>query len=316
MILTCGPALAIGRTVGWRLSKAILYTGTTAQAFAICLLWGGVLALLIRLTIDWLNPGTIVRVIGFGAAAYVSIPNYGLFAEASIPRNAYRRHRLVTNLPIVIFILGSFALVYVPIAFLGILVLPVLIMLGALAWKIVDGGWKAHLIGRSAALAAFVLSRRKASQTHNATRASFPLGEYKLDALMEGLVGFAEFSEAEYTLMGREFKGERNYNGPPVEFLGRSWKLQLGTVHGKIYKIAPYIEGLDSHEAGRIGVEVLCYCREKLGEPSEQKTGLPWGTEWFFWHTIDGNVILQTVEVGASFSVNLFVTSRSVANFK
>jgi len=110
--------------------------------------------------------------------------------------------------------------------------------------------------------------------------------------------------------MGRRFVGDRNYNAPAVMFLGRQWKLQLGTVHGKIYKIAPYILVKEKKEANVVAMDTLRFCTEKLGKPSEQKTGL------FVWDTTDGNVVLQTAETAEGPAVNLFLTSKSVRKFK
>ncbi len=141
-------------------------------------------------------------------------------------------------------------------------------------------------------------------------RPSFPVGQYKLDASVEGMTGLIEFSTAEYAIMGRQFEDERNYNAPAVMFLGRQWKLQLGTVHGKIYKIAPYILLKEKKEANVVAMDTLRFCTEKLGKPSEQKTGL------FVWDTSDGNVVLQTAETAEGLAVNLFLTSRSVRKFK
>jgi hypothetical protein len=148
------------------------------------------------------------------------------------------------------------------------------------------------------------------------THTSFPIGEYKLGASTDGLTGLTEFAESEYALMGREFEGEKNYNAPTVEFLGNSWKLMLGTVYGRIYKIAPYLEDLNIEEANCIGTETFHYCWEKLGEPSKYHDGFPLGTGFFIWQTTDGNVILQTVEAAGSYSINLFITSKLVGNFE
>lgn len=161
------------------------------------------------------------------------------------------------------------------------------------------------------ALVSLVSGRQVAAQTGSTpARSSFPIGQYKLDTSVDGLTGLTEFSTAEYAIMGRQFEGEKNYNGPPVMFLGRQWNLQLGTVHGKIYKIAPYLELKDKKEANVVAMEALRYCTDKLGKPSEQKTGL------FIWNTSDGNVVLQTAETAEGLAVNLFITSRSVRNFK
>jgi|ERR1035438_1344218 hypothetical protein len=110
--------------------------------------------------------------------------------------------------------------------------------------------------------------------------------------------------------MGRQFEAETDYNAPPVTFLGRQWNLMLGTVHSKIYKIAPYLEVKTKPEANPIAMETLRYCMEQLGKPSSQKTGL------FIWDTIDGNVVFQTGECADGFAINLFITSRGAATFK
>ncbi len=117
------------------------------------------------------------------------------------------------------------------------------------------------------------------------------------------LSGLIEFTRDEYAAIGRSFEGQRNYNAPPVTFLGHPWNLMLGTVHGKIYKIAPNLELRSKQEADTIAIHTLRYCTEELGKPSQQKRG------FFIWDTSDGNVILQTAEVGDEFAINLFLTS-------
>jgi len=149
------------------------------------------------------------------------------------------------------------------------------------------------------------------SQTRNSSKhPSLAVGQYRLDTSIEGVTGLTEFSAAEYAIVEREFKGEKDYNAPPVMFLGREWKLQVGTVHGKTYKIAPYLLLGDKAEANAAAMDTLRYCTEKLGKPSEQETGL------FIWDTSDGNVILQTGETAEGFSVSLFLTSGSVRRFE
>lgn len=161
------------------------------------------------------------------------------------------------------------------------------------------------------ALVFLAFSKQATPQTgQSRTRQSFQVGQYKLDATVEGVNGLTEFSASEYAAMGRQFEGEKNFNAPPVTFLGRQWKLQLGTVHGKIYKIAPYLLVRDKKEANSVATDALRYCTEKLGKPSEEKTGL------FVWDTSDGNVILQTADTVEGFDINLYITSKAVRSFK
>jgi hypothetical protein len=304
------PALGIGRQLGWRLSRSFLYAAPLALTVAACLVWGTGLAYLLRLMIGWLKPFILVELIGFGAGAYLSIPNYELFVETSMPRNLHRRHSLVSNLSLGTFILASFAFAYRLDIFLTLLLLTLLAILGALVWKLAVYAWKFKkaLAGRNQIL----------NQHHKPARVDFPIGRCKLDAAADVLTGLTEFSQAQYALMGRVFEGEQNYNGPPVEFLVCSWKLMLGTVYGRIYKIAIYLEELTREEASRIAMDTFHYCYEKLGEPSEQKIGqgFPWGTGFFVWNAMDGNAILQTVEVDASFAINFAITSSSTKDFK
>ena len=77
--------------------------------------------------------------------------------------------------------------------------------------------------------------KERAFQDEAPMHSSFPIGEYRIDAPVEGMVGLREFLASEYAVIGRQFEGEKNYCGPPFEFLGRQWDLMLGTVNGRIY---------------------------------------------------------------------------------
>lgn len=139
---------------------------------------------------------------------------------------------------------------------------------------------------------------------------SFPVGTYKLDAPIDGVSGLVEFSFDEYRVFGRVFEGEKDFHAPEVSFLDRPWKLMLGTVDGKIFKIAPYLEFVSKQEANPVAMATLQYCTQMLGKPSRPQVGL------FCWDTSDGNTILQTAETGEGLSINLFLTSRAVREFK
>jgi hypothetical protein len=141
------------------------------------------------------------------------------------------------------------------------------------------------------------------------TRASFGIGEYRLDDSVGRFADLVEFSPAEYAAMGRQFEGEKIYNAPPTSFLGRSWNVNLQSVNGRICKIAPYLVLPNKERANPIAMDALQYCREQLGQPVEQKTGL------FIWDTTNGNVILQTGETADGLVVSLFLTSHSIRNF-
>lgn len=141
-------------------------------------------------------------------------------------------------------------------------------------------------------------------------RPSFSVGGYTLDMVLIDGYPFCELSPAEYETIGRQFVGERIYNAPEIEFVGKRWNITLGTVHGRLYKIASFLELEDKNEANEASSGALTFCNEHLGKPTEQRTGL------FVWDTTDGNVILQTAEAKDWFAVNLFLTSRSVRAFQ
>lgn len=141
------------------------------------------------------------------------------------------------------------------------------------------------------------------------SRPAFAIGTYSLNQTVPS-AGLREFSEAEYTTMGRQFKGEQNFNAPTVQFLGYSWKLQLGTVASRVYKIASYLSFPSKQAANPAAMAALQYCTEQLGKPTSQETGL------FIWDTTDGNVILSTADTAEGLNINLFLTSNAVKHFE
>jgi hypothetical protein len=139
---------------------------------------------------------------------------------------------------------------------------------------------------------------------------SFPVGPYKLDMPIKGIKGLKEISTSEYDIFQRKFEDEKIYKAPNINFLGLSWDMMLGVVKGGIYKISPGYTTKDKNQADEAAMKALIYCKSKLGEPSEQQTGL------FIWDTKDGNVILQTAATSEGFAVFLFSTSQTVKEFR
>jgi hypothetical protein len=78
---------------------------------------------------------------------------------------------------------------------------------------------------------------------------SFTVGDYSLNMMLVETPALLEFSAAEYQTMGRQFVGERIYHAPDIEFIGKRWKLNLGAVNGKLYKIAPFLELRNKNDA-------------------------------------------------------------------
>ena len=102
-----------GRRLGWTLSKTMLYTIPIGGSVVLCIVWGVAIAAAIRGLINWQQPGTVLRWwMGYALGGYVSIPNFGLINEGSIPPHAQTRHALISNLPSLVYIACSVALAF------------------------------------------------------------------------------------------------------------------------------------------------------------------------------------------------------------
>lgn len=103
----------LGRRLGWVLSKRFLYFATPFPVIVASIIWGSLVALLMHGLIVWLHPHWILKwIFGFAQGAYVSIPNFGLLAESTIPEHAMLRHEFISNVPLLIFIIASVVFAY------------------------------------------------------------------------------------------------------------------------------------------------------------------------------------------------------------
>lgn len=159
-------------------------------------------------------------------------------------------------------------------------------------------------------VATFFYRRKISLGTKYGTISSVPVGIYKLNGSIKDVNGLIEFSPVEYRTMGRQFGDEKNYNAPPVLFLGRSWKVLLQTVHSQICKIALHIEPESTSNANAIAMQTFQYCTELLGKPTKQITGL------FVWDATDGNAVLQIAETAEGHTIGFFLTSSAIRDFK
>lgn len=147
---------------------------------------------------------------------------------------------------------------------------------------------------------------RKSVMTRSA---SLPISTYRLDMSIDGLKDLAEFSDAEYLIYGRNFDGEKNFHAPGIDLVNRHWKLALGTVWGKVYKIALDFESESKNTVIDVSTDLMKYCQQKLGKPSEQQETV------YVWDAPDGNVVMQFGKAGTTYMINLVETSRSVRGF-
>src|SRR5439155_2930994 len=91
-----------GRNLGWWLSKAVLYQSPLPLTLVFCLGWGALIGFALHGLFREFNLGTIAKIFAYGAGAYVSIPNFRLFA--SIPSVAQGRHLLIQYVPFAAFV--------------------------------------------------------------------------------------------------------------------------------------------------------------------------------------------------------------------
>ena len=110
--LLCLLGLTLGRKLGWVLCRSLLYQSGWAVVVFVCLVWGIGLAYGFHLLIMTFHPGLLLKIFGYGAAMYVSIPNYGLLNEASIPADQLPRHTFIKIVPSVLFIAASILYAY------------------------------------------------------------------------------------------------------------------------------------------------------------------------------------------------------------
>jgi len=101
--------MVVGRQFGWGLSKRFLYTAPIVLSFIGTVVWGIVVGWSMSGLIGWLHPNIVFRwVLGFGLAAYVAVPNYGLFQETTIPEWEQMRHAMISWFPLIAYLVTEF----------------------------------------------------------------------------------------------------------------------------------------------------------------------------------------------------------------
>lgn len=92
------------RKLGWTLSRSIFYVVPWAICTPLLLIWGLGIAYGFRHFVLLTHPGWILKIIGYGAAMYVSTPNYGMTLGNPVSESAQLRHNIVFVLPCLVFV--------------------------------------------------------------------------------------------------------------------------------------------------------------------------------------------------------------------
>jgi hypothetical protein len=99
------------RRLGWAISKRFLYPAPVFIAVLNCVTWGWLIASGVHGLIKFLQPSVAIKIIfGWGAGAYIAIPDFGLFAEQSLSAEARRRRVLIEVLSLISYIASSILL--------------------------------------------------------------------------------------------------------------------------------------------------------------------------------------------------------------
>jgi hypothetical protein len=135
------------------------------------------------------------------------------------------------------------------------------------------------------------------------------IGRYCLDMNIDGLEGLYPLSSEELVALDSaiSFEGEQILHAPGEPFMGIEWDTILGTVNGQIYKIAIQWSGARS-EAGRLYRQFVIECTRRYGNGKSHTVTS--------WDASNGNLVLHSVNMGGEASVNFFVTSHRIRNFK
>jgi hypothetical protein len=103
--------MVIGRKLGWWLSKLIFYPAPAIISFINLIGWGAAVAWGMDVLIGWLHPNVVLKwILGFGLAAYVAVPNYGLLQESSIPDDKQMRHAMISWVSLIVYVSTEIAL--------------------------------------------------------------------------------------------------------------------------------------------------------------------------------------------------------------
>lgn len=103
----CLFATWFGRKLGWAISRSLLYSAGWPLCVIVCLIWGVGLAYGLRQFILATNPGLLLKIFGYGTGMYISIPNYGLVDESTMPESQLPRHVFIKGVPWFLFMAAS-----------------------------------------------------------------------------------------------------------------------------------------------------------------------------------------------------------------
>jgi hypothetical protein len=100
------------RKLGQTLCKTVLHKAPWIVCFLLLVTWGIGIALGFRYLALWLQVGLVLKILGYGAAAYASAPDYGWSFESSGPNQPQPRPMIMPQLSFLTFVVASIAFAF------------------------------------------------------------------------------------------------------------------------------------------------------------------------------------------------------------
>ena len=153
------------------------------------------------------------------------------------------------------------------------------------------------------------------------------IGDYSLGQYIGKESHLIEISQLANKAFPKMFQGEKILRAPDVTFLGYSWKMVLGVINHRIYKLSVQFISDNARMADMTYSEAIKFCSKQYGTPSSGKD-LPSSLRTLYersgwteseadrvmvWDTSFGNIIVDRRSVFDDHYVNFQAASGSLA---
>jgi hypothetical protein len=133
------------------------------------------------------------------------------------------------------------------------------------------------------------------------------IGGYSLGQELADDPKLVELGAAEYEVLRRTFEEERIFKAGETSFLGQPANLIVGTIDGKVYKLALQFEPGSPSSGSLLLSELAHFCDGQFGTSSHGPDDAT-----VIWDTAFGNVVLDTRSVLEQHSVTLYLTDAAI----
>lgn len=101
------------RRAGWVLSKKVLYLIPQVLSVVLTMVWASLISYLVHILIRWQDPNIVIKsIFGYGFGSYLSIPNFALFDQSTLPPEEVKRTAYIYVVSLVTFVFGSVILAF------------------------------------------------------------------------------------------------------------------------------------------------------------------------------------------------------------